>query len=327
MTKYLLKRIGFALLTLLIASSLLFSLLQLMPGAPYENKLDETTKEQIKDEYDLDEPVALQYVKFFGGVLGFKIEIDDGSVQGVDYKGMPQFGRQWAPTKAPVSTIIGNQYPLSMFIGFQGLIMGLIAGLIFGVVSALRRNTAWDHILTMVAVVGVSVPSFVFASVLQYFIGFKLGVFPITYEINNMFSSSILPAFALSLFVTASLTRFMRTELVDVLGSDYILLARAKGLSKNKVIVRHAIRNALIPVITVLGPLTLAILSGSVVVEKIFTIPGMGGELVSAIQNYDNPVILGIAFFYSALYILVILLVDISYGIIDPRVRVQGGDK
>ncbi|ERJ13403.1 ABC transporter permease [Haloplasma contractile] len=339
MIKYILKRIGFSLLTIILASSLLFILLQFMPGKPWDTqKTDPATQARLEDEYDLDEPLALQYIKYMGGVFGFVIEIDDSAVQSVDYQVIPTFGDKWRGDKQPVLDTVRVQYPISVSIGVRGLILGLIVGLFFGVISALKRNTFWDHALTMIAVVGVSVPSFVFATILQYYIGFKLqqqpfiqnipilGDIPIAYDIASPSMSRVLPAFALSLFVIASLTRFMRTELVDVLGSDYILLARAKGLNKTKVIIKHAIRNALIPVITVIGPLSLAILAGSVVIEKIFAIPGMGGELVSAIQNQDNPLILGLAFFYTFLYVTIILIVDVSYGVIDPRVRVSGGD-
>ncbi len=197
----------------------------------------------------------------------------------------------------------------------------------FGVFAAIYKNKLPDHIITILAVIGVSVPSFVFASVLSY-LASKGTFFPLIYDgssIGSMFLSLILPTISLSLFVISTLTRYMRSELVEVLGSDYIALAHAKGVSRSKVIRRHSIRNALIPVITVMGPLTLSILGGSMVIEKVFTIPGLGGQLTTSVTANDHPVILGLTFYYTAIYMVVILLVDISYGIIDPRIRVQGG--
>ncbi len=326
MVRYVLKRIGFAILTMYIASTVLFILLQFMPGKPWDQaKATPEQKATLTDQFDLDEPAVLQYFKFISGIAGFRTEIDDGSIESMEYQFFPYFGRKWRGDRKFITDIIGELFPVSVSVGVQGLIIGLIVGLIFGSISALKRNKIWDHLLTVAAVIGVSVPSFVFASLLQYYLGFKLHIFPITYDIADTSISSILPAIALSLFVIASLTRYMRTELVDVLNTDYILLARAKGLSKPKIIVKHAIRNALIPVITVVGPLALAVLSGSIVIEKIFTIPGIGRQLVDAIQQKDNPLILGISFFFTFLYIFVILLVDLSYGLIDPRVRIAGG--
>ncbi len=152
--------------------------------------------------------------------------------------------------------------------------------------------------------------------------GYKMGFFPFTYDIYKPIVSSILPTIALSMFVIATVARFMRTELVEVLGSDYILLAEAKGLKPNKVVGKHCIRNALIPAITVLGPLTVGLMTGSLVVEKIFGIPGLGNLLVTAISVNDFNVVIGIAFFYSIFYILMMLIIDVLYGIIDPRIRI-----
>ena len=168
---------------------------------------------------------------------------------------------------------------------------------------------------------------------LVYFLGYKLtktlgvAIFPLTYDLYSPIKSSILPTIALSMFVIATVARFMRTELIEVLGSDYILLAEAKGLGAPKVIFRHSIRNALIPVVTVLGPLTVSLMTGSLVIERVFGIPGIGDLLVTAISVNDLNVIISVAFFYSAFYIGMQLLIDILYGIIDPRIRVAKGGR
>ena len=187
----------------------------------------------------------------------------------------------------------------------------------------LKRNSIWDSLVVVIAIIGVSVPSFVIGALLQLGVGVKLGLLPVAFD--KTFASSLMPAFALSLFVISSTARFMRTELVEVLGSDYILLARAKGLSNLSVIYKHAIRNALIPVVTLVGPLALSLLTGSVVIESIFGVPGVSFLMVEAVNRNDYFVILGIATFYSALYIAILIITDILYGVIDPRIRVGGG--
>ena len=175
-------------------------------------------------------------------------------------------------------------------------------------------------------------PSYVFALGLIYFLAYKLPttlhiqLFPLTYELNKPIQSSILPTIALSMFVVATVARFMRTELVEVFETDYIALAEAKGLNQSKVVLRHSMRNALIPVITVLGPLTIGLMTGSLVIERIFGIPGMGDLLVTAITVNDFNVVIAVSFFYSVFYILMQLTIDILYGIIDPRIRVVEGE-
>ncbi len=324
MLKYIVKRIVSAIVTLFIASSLLFILLQFMPGKPYEdNKYDAATSLAIKDKYDLDEPFFLRYFSFIGGIAGFEIDIEDGGIESIDYNVVPQFGDSWEGQELPVSETLLKKLPISSRLGIQAILLGTIIGLIFGILAALYKNRWIDHLITILAVIGISVPSFVFAAILM-FKGSQGTTFNVIYDKGEVFNSLLLPTIALSVFVIATLTRYMRSELVEVLESDYIALSHAKGVSRNKVIRRHSIRNALIPVITVMGPLTLSILGGSMVIEKIFSIPGMGGELVKAIKANNHPIVLGLTFYYTAMYMIVILLVDISYGIIDPRIRIQG---
>ena len=212
--------------------------------------------------------------------------------------------------------------PISIRLGIQSLIIGSLIGVFLGTIAAIKKNSVVDTFTTMFAVIGVSVPSYVFALGLSYSLGYKFNLFPFTYDIYKPMESSVLPTIALAMFVIATVARFMRTELVEVLGSEYILLAEAKGLKTKKVILRHSIRNALIPVITVLGPLTVSLMTGSLVIERIFGIPGLGDLLVTAISVNDFNVVISIAFFYSVFYIAMMLIIDTLYGIIDPRIRV-----
>ena len=224
-----------------------------------------------------------------------------------------------------VKNIVLPRLGISVRIGLQALALGTFMGIVLGVLSASKKNTWVDTLATLIAIIGVSIPSYVFALLLSYVFGFRIPIFSIIFNFNDPIKSSILPTIALSMFVMAQVTRFLRTELIEVLGSDYIRLVEAKGVAKFKVIYRHGLRNALISVITILGPLTVTLLTGSLVVEKVYAVPGIGSLLVNGILTNDYNVIVMIAFVYSALYITMNLFVDILYGIIDPRIRVAKG--
>ena len=316
MIKYIGRRLLLSAVTMLVIMTLLFLLLQFLPGSPFnDEKLTESQKELLYEKYGLNEPLTTQYGLFLKNVL----------TQG-------DFGVSYTIEKnADVSDMIAVRLPMSMRLGLQALLVGSLVGIVLASVAALRKNSIWDTFTTMFAVIGISIPSYVFALGLVYFLGYRLtqtlgrAVFPLTYDIYAPVRSSILPTVALSMFVIATVARFMRTELVEVLGSDYILLAEAKGLNAPKVVFRHAIRNALIPVITVLGPLTVSLMTGSLVIERVFGIPGIGDLLVTAISVNDLNVIIAVAFFYSLFYIMMQLMIDILYGIIDPRIRVAKG--
>ena len=204
--------------------------------------------------------------------------------------------------------------------------LGTIIGLILGIIAALKHNTIFDTLTTIISVLGVSLPSYVFALGLSYQFGYRLRWFPLIYDNNQAFYSSVLPTIALSMFTIATVARFTRTEMLEVLGSDYMLLAESKGVSGARLIFRHAIRNAMIPIITVLAPLIVGLMTGSLVIEKIFAIPGIGSLMVQAIQTNDFNVIIVLAFIYSLMYVTAMLAVDILYGIIDPRIRLAKGD-
>lgn len=311
MHKYILKRIFLSVFTLLAITLVLFTLLQFMPGSPFnDEKLTDDQRTVLNAKYGLDQPVYVQFGKYVSNM-----------VQG-------DFGVSYNISKnTPISQLIQTRLPVSIRIGGMAVGLGAIVGLIFGVIAALNHNTFWDTLCTAVSVLGVSVPSYVFALALSYTFGFRLSWLPMLYSSKAEFASSVMPSIALGMFTMASIARFTRTEMLEVLGSDYMLLAESKGISGAPLILRHALRNAMIPIITVLAPLIVDLMTGSLVVEKIFSIPGVGSLLVTAIQSNDYNVVISLSFIYSAMYIGIMLVVDLLYGLIDPRIRItkEGG--
>lgn len=306
MKKYIFQRILWACITLFVILFILFLLLEFMPGSPFnEERLTLEQLARLRESYGLDKP-------FFEKFLIFLKNAAHGD-----------FGLSYSIVKnGSVADLVMPRLWTSVRIGLQALVLGSFLGVILGTISGVFKNTWMDTLATVIAVIGVSVPSFVFALTLSFTLGFELKWFKISYVASQPFFSSILPTIALSMFIMAQVTRFLRTEFVEVLDTEYIRLARVKGASKLSIIFKHGFRNALISVITIFGPLVVNLLTGSLVVEKIFSIPGIGSMLVTAIQSNDYNVIVMIAFIYSALYIFVNLIVDILYGIIDPRIRV-----
>lgn len=309
--KYTLKRVITALFTLLAILLVLFVLMQLMPGSPFnDEKLNDSQRAALYAKYGLDQPVVVQFFRYVGNML------------------RGDFGVSYNISKnTPISQLIQTRLPISILIGGFAVLIGAVLGLLLGLLAALKHNTIWDSIATIISVIGVSVPSYVFALALSYSLGFKLKWFPMLFIIQDVMGSSVLPSISLSMFTMASIARFTRSEMLEVLGSDYMLLAESKGISGASLIFRHALRNALIPIITVLAPLIVDLMTGSLVVEKIFAIPGVGSLLVTAIQSNDYNVVISLSFVYSAMYIIIMLVVDILYGIIDPRIRLaKDGD-
>ncbi len=309
MGRYLVKRILFMILTLFIIASITFFLMKIIPGTPFASaaKLPPAQLQIMKAKYGLDQPVPVQYAKYIGNLL-----------QG-------DLGISFQFNNTPVTDLMIKRLGPSMQLGAQAMIVGTLLGIILGIFAALRQNTWVDYSATFIAVLGKAVPNFVFAGLLQYFVAVKLGWFPVLFW--KGFEYTILPTIALSIFPIAISARFMRTEMIEVLGSDYILLAKAKGASYYEIAVKHALRNALIPLVTVLGPLAISLMTGSLVVEKIFAIPGLGEQFVKSIYVNDYPVIMGTTILFAALFVVIILVVDILYGIIDPRIRLSGGKK
>ena len=309
MGKYVLKRVAISLLTLLAILFILFLMLELMPGSPFnDEKLTEAQRILLYAKYGLDQPFFIKFYKYVINML-------QGDF-GVSYTINKNFA---------VSVMIAARLPITVKLGFNAIVFGAIVGLLLGIVAAIKHNTWIDTLTVMISTLGVSVPSYVFALGLAYFVGYKLGWFPILYDMSRPAESSVLPSLALSLFTIANVARFTRSEMIDVLGSDYILLAQSKGIKEWKLILSHALRNTLIPIVTIMGPLLVGLLTGSMVVEKIFGIPGIGSLMVNAIQMNDYNVVIAIAFVYSALYIFTMLIVDILYGVIDPRIRITKG--
>ena len=310
MFKYITRRMFWSIVTLFTILILLFLLLQFLPGTPFnDEKLSEASKALLNAKYGLDQPLLSRFGIYMKNIL---TEFDFGISLSIQ--------RNWM-----VKNIVLPRLGISVRIGLQALALGTFMGIILGVLSASKKNTWVDTLATLIAIIGVSIPSYVFALLLSYVFGFKIPIFSIIFNFNDPIKSSILPTIALSMFVMAQVTRFLRTELIEVLGSDYIRLVEAKGISRFKIIYRHGLRNALISVITILGPLTVTLLTGSLVVEKVYAVPGIGSLLVNGILTNDYNVIVMIAFVYSALYITMNLFVDILYGIIDPRIRVAKG--
>lgn len=305
MKRYIIKRVLISLFTLLAITLVLFSLLQLMPGSPFnDEKLKEDQRAALNAKYGLDQPLYVQFGRYVFNL-----------VQG-------DFGVSYNISKnTPISQLVQTRLPVSIKIGGMAVGLGALVGLLLGIIAALNHNTWLDSLCTIISVLGVSVPSYVFALALSYTLGFKLTWLPMLYNIKAPFVSSIMPGIALSMFTLASIARFTRNEMLEVMSSEYMLLAESKGISGAPLIVRHALRNALIPIITVLAPLIVDLMTGSLVVEKIFSIPGVGSLLVTAIQSNDYNVVIALSFIYSAMYIGIMLAVDILYGIIDPRIR------
>ncbi|EAE9314834.1 ABC transporter permease, partial [Listeria monocytogenes] len=302
-------RVLYMLITLFIIASVTFVLMKFLPGTPYRNqeKLSDEQIHMMNEKYGLNDSIPVQYFNYMTGLvkgdLGVSFQLDN----------------------RPVSEILGALIGPSVQLALEAMVFGIIFGILLGVVAAMYQNKWPDYTSTFIAILGKSVPSFVFATVLQYWLGAKLQIFPVAGW--GTFADTILPAFALAMFPLATAARFMRTELIDVFASDYVLLAKAKGNSRTEVAVKHAIRNALIPLITVLGPLSVALMTGSLVIENIYSIPGIGSQFVSSIQMNDYPVIMGTTLLFAAMLVFVILVVDILYGLIDPRIRVSGGRK
>jgi oligopeptide transport system permease protein len=305
MIRYVARRLVYMIVALFIIVSVTFFISKALPGTPFADpKLSPQVREQLFEKYGLDEPLYVQYAKYMANVA------------------RGDLGNSYYFEGRSVSQLILQRLPVSAFIGVQAVIFGLVVGLVLGIVAALWHNTLWDTLAVVVAILGVSVPTFVLGPLLQYWLGLKLGWFPIAFFESWIYS--VLPSLTLSVFVVSTVARFMRTEMLEVMGQDYITLAKAKGLSGLAVILKHVLRNAMIPLITVMAPLTIYLIVGSLVVEQIFAVPGIGEQFTQSVLVNDYSMILGTTIFFSVMFILALLIQDILYGIIDPRIRVAG---
>lgn len=310
--KYFLKRIVYSFITILVLIALTFTLMHMLPGDPFSGgkAIPEATKEALFQKYGLDKPLYMQFFIYIGNVLRGDLGVS-------------------VPDGRPVLDIITQAFPVSFELGVRALIFAFVMGILLGIVASIKRGTAWDSVAMFFALVGVSVPSFIIGSLLQYFLGLKLyeatGVQVFAILGWNSANAKILPAFALAFGAMAVISRLMRTSMLDVLSSDYIKTAKAKGLSRRDVIWKHAVRNAIMPVVTIMGPLVAAVLTGAFVVENIFSIPGLGKYFVQCVQTNNYTVIAGTTIFYGSFLILANLIVDLVYGLIDPRVKLTAG--
>ena len=310
MFKYVLKRVLISVVTVLIILAVLFTMLHSMPGSPFnDEKITAVQRANLEAKYGLDKPLPVQFVNYLRAMLS-----GDFGVSYVIQKNMP------------IASLLRARIMVSIRIGVQAVALGTLIGLLMGIVAAMKRNSFLDTFATVVSVIGVAFPSYVFAMAMSYFIGFRLGWLPLLYSTADAARSTVMPTISLSMFSMATVARFARTEMVEVLGSDYMLLADSKGISSFRLLGVHGLRNALIPIVTVLAPLTVELMTGSLVVEQIFAIPGIGSLLVSAIQFNDYNVVLAVVFVYSIMFISVMLIVDILYGVIDPRIRLAKED-
>ena len=314
MLKYTMQRFFAMALTLFIIMTLGFMVIRLMPGGIFDDEVD-MTAEQIailEAKYHLDKPILTQYAIFLKGI------VTDWD-WGVSLK---------LSMNVPVWEMIVDKIPVTLYINVFSLMISLPIGIAMGILAAVKKNTIVDYVISFAVVLGISVPSFVFATLLQYFIGFKFGLFPIIYDTQAVglakLYSLVLPIAALALSPIARVTRYLRAELAETLNSDFMLLARTKGLTSFQSTVRHGIRNSLLPLMNTIINMITHIMGGSLVIETIFAIPGMGGIMVRSINAPDYPVTLAALMFFSVINLVSAFIVDMSYGIVDPRIRMGG---
>ncbi|WP_153126882.1 ABC transporter permease [Peribacillus tepidiphilus] len=305
MKTYLFKRIFSMFVTLWLIVTLTFFLMHLIPGSPFneERATSEAVQKNLEAYYGLDQPLLVQYGMYVKSLLTLDL------------------GPSIKKSSQTVNEMLGRGFPISFELGMVTLTVAVISGILLGVVAALRHNGLIDYLAMTFAVLGISVPSFVMATLLIQQLAVNWPLFPVATWASP--KHMVLPTLALATGPMAIIARLTRTSMLEVLTQDYIRTAKAKGLSPFKIVFKHALRNALLPVITVLGTLAAGILTGTFVIEKIFAIPGMGKYFVESINQRDYPVIMGTTVFYGAVLIVMLFLVDIAYGILDPRIKLS----
>ncbi|VBB05240.1 Hypothetical protein LUCI_0447 [Lucifera butyrica] len=306
MLKYTLKHLVSAFLVLLVIITITFILMHAIPGGPFtgEKDLPPAILKNIQDRYRLNDPLWKQYTDYLTHLAHW------------------DFGPSFKYQGRTVNDIIGESFPVSFELGMISIAISVIIGIPAGVVAALRQNKWQDYATMFFATIGVAVPNFVIAAVLIYFFAIKLELFPAAMWGGPEYM--VLPSLALAGMPTAFIARLTRSSMLEILGQDYIKTARSKGLPEYLVMYRHAVKNALIPVVTYIGPMAAAILTGSFVVETMFAIPGLGRYYVTSIYNRDYTTILGVTIFYSILVVGLNLAVDLIYPLLDPRIKLDG---
>lgn len=305
MFQYIVKRIILGIVTIWAVATLTFFLMNMVPGGPFlsEKAISPQATAALEAKYGLDKPMSQRYMTYMTDAL-----------QGDFGDSLKQRGRT-------VSSIITSRFPVSARLGGACVLVSLMIGIPLGCIAALKRGKVTDSVISVVATCGIAVPSFVTCTVLMYFLGVKLAVLP-TIGLETI-KHYIMPVTALSFYPTAYIMRLMRSSMLDVLGQDYMRTARAKGLSGGVILFKHALRNAILPVITYVGPMLAYTITGSFVVEKIFVIPGLGGEFIKAITGRDYTMIMGTTIFLATLVIIMNVFVDIAYKIVDPRIKLK----
>ena len=305
MLKYIVKRIAPAIVTIWAVATLTFFLMNMVPGGPFlsEKAISPQATAALEAKYGLDKPLGEQYVTYISGVAH------------------GDFGDSLKQRGRTVAGIIQAKFPVSAKIGGISVLVSLILGVLLGSIAALKRGKFLDSLISVISTMGIAVPSFVICTVLMYFFGVKFRVLP-TMGLSS-WKHFIMPVAALAFYPTAYIMRLMRSSMLDVLGQDYMRTAKAKGLSGKVQLFKHALRNAILPVVTYVGPMLAYTVTGSFVVEKIFTIPGLGGEFIGAIQGRDYTLIMGTTIFLATLIIVMNVVVDIVYKLIDPRITLK----
>ncbi len=299
------KRFWAMAATILVITTLTFVLMKVIPGSPFneERGTNEAVQKNLEAYYHLDDPLIFQYIIYLKSIITF------------------DFGPSIKKPSDSVNDMLERGFPVSFELGMTAIVIAVISGLMLGVIAALRRNGFLDYAAMSLAVLGISIPNFILATLLIQQFAVNLKLFPAATWTSPI--HMVLPTAALAVGPMAIIARLTRSSMVEVLTQDYIRTAKAKGLSPFKIIVKHALRNALMPVITVLGTLVASILTGSFVIEKIFAIPGMGKYFVESINQRDYPVIMGTTVFYSVILIIMLFLVDLAYGLLDPRIKLH----
>ncbi len=314
MVRYIINRLIALLITLFIIVSIAFCVVRLMPGSVYEmgGDLSQTVIDALDAKYHFNEPMIKQYGYFLENVF---------------------FHWDWGNSakirpNVPVFDILRDRIPITLEINLISLFGAVPIGMAAGILAAIKKNTIVDHLISFMVVIFISIPSFIFATCLQYFLGFKTGSFPIIYEVSATgaarYASMVLPILALAFDPIARVARYLRAELAETMNSEFMLLAKTKGLTYGQSTIRHGLRNSMVPLANIIIPMFANVLGGSMVVENIFSIPGMGGLMVDSINSSDHMLTVAILVFYSLISLITILIVDLSYGIIDPRVRMGG---
>lgn len=305
MGKYIVKRIALAIVTVWAVATITFFLMNMVPGGPFlsEKAISPAATKALEEKYGLDKPLMERYFTY----------ISDAA--------HGDFGDSLKQRGRTVMDIITMKFPVSAKVGGMAVIISLCIGVPLGVLAAYKRGTALDSLFSVIATCGIAVPGFVICTVLMYAFGVKLQWLP-TLGLKD-WKSYIMPVAALAAYPTSYIMRLMRSSMLDVLGQDYMRTARAKGLSQKISLFKHALRNAILPVITYVGPMTAYTLTGSFIVEKIFTIPGLGGEFIKAINGRDYTMIMGTTIFLATLMIILNVVVDIVYKIVDPRIKLK----